>query len=230
MRHRRLMPALALLACITGPALAHDAPLPPVISMSGQGEIAAAPDMAIISLGVSSFARKATDAVGANNKAMAAVMEGLKAAGIAEKDLRTESFSVNPRFEENNPRPVGYDVTNQLTAKVRNLADLGSILDKAVDGGANLVGGISFAISNPEPLLDEARKRAFADAERKARLYAEAAGRQLGPMEQISEGSGAIPYPRALVRLDALPVSGAVPVAQGEESLSIQLNVTWRLE
>ncbi len=230
MRHRLLVPALALLACLATPALADEPALAPVISMSGQGVVTTSPDMATISLGVSSFASKASAAVAANNQAMANVLASLKAAGIAEKDLRTDSFYVNARMEENNPRPVGYDLTNQVSARVRKLADLGSILDQAVDGGANLVGGISFSVSEPQALLDEARKRAFADAERKAKLYAAAAGRELGPVTQISEGQPVSPYGRPLARLDAMAAASPVPVAPGEESLSIEVSVTWRLQ
>jgi uncharacterized protein YggE len=162
---------------------------------------------------------------------MAQVIASLKAAGIADKDLKTEGFFVNPRFETNNPRPIGYEATNRLTAKIRNLEDLGTIMDKATASGANMMGGIQFSVSNADALLDEARKRAFADAERKAKLYAEAGGRKLGPMESVSEmGDGPVYRPMARMALMAADAAPPVPVEAGEETLSISLTVSWRLE
>jgi uncharacterized protein YggE len=236
MRRILTLPTLAILAFMSLPAHADMPPPPPrTLTMQGSGEVMATPDMASISLGVMSFAAKAREALDANTAAMTKIFAGLKAAGIEEKDLQTSGFSINPRmsYDPNNAQPPkleGYEVSNQLTIIIRKLDTLGTVIDAAVSDGSNNVNGITFGLSDTQAATDEARRKAYADAEYKARLYAEAAGLKLAEVMSLSETSGYEPRPMRL-QMDAMVAKSApVPVAPGEQALTASVNVTWRLE
>ncbi|SFV30111.1 hypothetical protein SAMN05216456_0917 [Devosia crocina] len=224
---------LALLAA-AAPALAGS------ITIEGRGEVRAAPDMALINSGVTTQGATAREALDANTAAMSELIETLKEAGIEARDIQTSGFTVNPNYvyseerDENGytlpPKINGYQVANSVTVAVRNLEELGSILDKSVDVGANTINGISFSVADPSALLDEARREAFADARAKAELYATTANATLGELESISESQGfdaPQPYP---MYARAEMASAPVPVEAGEMSFSITVKVEWDLE
>lgn len=242
MRSAPALPRLALLAAVVAlplvayglPARAETAPPPARITVTGEGRVDAAPDLATISLGVTTEAKSAAGALAANSTAMAAVLERLRAAGIAERDLQTSGLSVNPvwtGYDQSGRKPeiAGFQAANVLSVRVRALDSLGAVLDAAVKDGANTLNGLSFGMAEPQPLLDEARKRAVADARRKAELMAAAAGVRLGAVESISEAGGYQP-PMPQFRAESAMAAEAVPVAQGEVSLAASVTVVWRLE
>ncbi|WP_170984641.1 SIMPL domain-containing protein [Rhodoligotrophos defluvii] len=206
------------------------------LSLVGTGEVRAAPDEATITIGVVHQAKTAAEAVKANNAAMAEVFSSLKAEGIAEKDIQTSNFSVNPRYvypKDNSGPPTidGYEVSNQVSVRIHDLGKLGAVLDKVVASGSNQINGISFGLSEPEKLENEARKLAIADARAKAELYAQAGGFQLGPIHAVVEGGRSFP-PVPMMRREAFDMKAAaqaVPIAQGEQVVSIQVNVTWEI-
>ncbi len=216
---------------------ATDNTLPRIISVSGLGEVKSRPDMATISTGVVSEAPSAKDALAKNNAAMAAVIAALKNAGISEDDIQTSNFSVSPKYPPYQPtqsmpqRIVGYTVSNQVTASVKNLKNLGSILDTLVQSGSNQINGISFGIDEPKKVLDEARKKAVADARAKAELYAEAAGVSLGRVVQISESSAVMP-PVPMMRMMANEVAqdASVPIAAGQQTVSTNVSITYEIQ
>ncbi|HMO71946.1 MAG TPA: SIMPL domain-containing protein [Paracoccaceae bacterium] len=240
MRPSPALPRLALLAAIVALPLAAyslparaDTALPAArITVTGEGRVDAVPDLATISLGVTTEAKSAAEALAANNAAMAAVLERLRAAGVADRDLQTTGLSVNPvwsGYERSGGRPeiTGFQAANVLTVRVRALDTLRGVLDAAVKDGANTLNGLAFGLAEPQPALDEARARAVADARRKAELMAAAAGVTLGRIDSITEGGGGAPYPQ--FRAESAMVADAVPVAQGEVSLSASVTVVWRL-
>ncbi len=160
----------------------------PHITVTGDGEQSLRPDIAILSFGVMREAETAQAAMQANNEAMAAVTRALKEAGIEDRDLQTAGIQISPRYEYpsdgrggQTAELVGYQVTNTLTVRVRDLARAGDILDEAVSLGVNQGGGISFTNDDPSAALSDARRKAVADAMEKARTLAEAAGVSLGP-------------------------------------------------
>ena len=222
---------LALAGFVGGAAHAADTPS---ILISGTGEVAAAPDTGHLSAGVVSEAETAGEAVRANNAAMQRVLEALDAADIAKKDVRTERFQVHPVYGDptptsrERPRVTGYRVSNQVTVRVRDLAKVGAVLDELVGAGANEIGGISFSLGDPVPLLDEARKRALADARRKAELYAASAGVGLGRLLELSEDGGGMPGP--MPRMARMSAAEAVPIATGELELSVTLRARYAIE
>lgn len=234
-----VLPALLLAAAIASVGLApaaQAAEKPATISLQGKGEISVAPDMAVVTTRVVNIGTTAPEALQANTAAIAKVIAEIKAAGIEAKDIQTSGFSIYPRYENRKddsnepPKIVGYEVSNGVTVRVRALDKLGGILNAVVASGANSVDGISFAVSDTNEKLDEARKEAVADARRKAELYAEAAGVKLGRVLSISEGSIAAPRPYAVRSEKMMAMSDApVPVEAGEETLSATVNIVWEI-
>ncbi|MGF7159854.1 hypothetical protein FHS85_001473 [Rhodoligotrophos appendicifer] len=242
MSSRSLTPsllALGLVTCLVGVSAAEAparAETPPrTLSLTGTGEVKAVPDQAMISIGVVEQAATAAAALSANNAAMAEIMATLKAAAIGDRDIQTANFSVSPRYvypKEGNepPRIEGYEVSNQVTVRVRDLAKLGGVLDKVVSSGSNQINGISFLIADRDTAENEARRLAVADAKAKADLYAAAAGVTLGPVYSLSENGGYQP-PQPMMRQSfAKAAPDSVPIAQGEQTVSIEVNITWQLK
>jgi uncharacterized protein YggE len=227
----------ALAAAMAAPAAARAAePLPPRIVVSGEGESTVAPDMAILSLTVMREAKSAREALDADNDAMASVIAAMKSAGIAERDLQTAGIQISPRYNYSNKPDgsqqadlVGYQVTNTLSVRVRDIDKTGEILDKAVSLGVNQGGDISFTNEDPAATLTEARKKAVADAVAKAKTLAEAAGVSLGKVLEISDQNvQPVPMPMRAKAFDA--AGGAVPVQAGENSYKVQLTVTFEIK
>jgi uncharacterized protein len=209
-----------------------DKPIERSLSVSASGSIQAVPDIATISAGVLTEADTAREALNRNNAVMAKLIDGLKAASIAPKDIQTSQLNVSPRYvqsKEGRPTTVsGYTVSNQVRITVRDIKRLGDILDQAITLGANQMHGISFEVSEAEKLTDDARKQAMENARRRAELYATAAGAQLGPVLRISEGlfddSSLLSVTKYSGRM------AAVPVEAGTKSLTINVQVTYALQ
>ncbi|MCJ8148483.1 SIMPL domain-containing protein [Shinella sedimenti] len=236
--------ALSLAAATALPLAAHaqDAaaakPREATIIVTGEGSAEVAPDMAVVDLGVVKDGKTAREALDANNKAMADILAALKEAGIEERDVQTSGFMINPQYQYpqsstgENPPPVliGFQVTNTVTLRVRDLTKLGEIVDKTVTLGANQGSGIRFVNDKPESTVSAARKKAVENAVAKAKELTEAAGVGLGRVIEISETSyraEAMPIARAMAKDFA--ASGSVPIAAGENSYSVTVNVTFAL-
>lgn len=232
----RLLSALALATALCAtPAFAGQ------ISISGTGEVAAAPDMAFVTSGVTSQGATAAEALAANTAAMNELIATLKAAGIEARDIQTSGFSVNPNYVYSDardangyqlpPKISGYQVYNTVNVRVRDLTTLGAVLDKAVTVGANTINGVTFSVADPAPLYDEARKLAFADARKKAELYADVADEKLGDIESISESQGYNqPQPQMMRAVADSAAAAPVPIESGELTFSIDVQVAWELE
>jgi uncharacterized protein YggE len=208
---------------------AQERPSKPFIAVVGNGKVSARPDMAQIQVGVVTEAK----AMKQNNDAMARLLATLESRGVSKKDVQTTNFNVMPQYRqgphgEHQPEIVGYQVSNQVTVKVRKLNLLGPVLDELIQEGANQVHGISFTVAEPDPLLDEARRKAVADARRKAELYAAAASVTLGPVISIEEE---IPhYPRPLAMGGVMAKSAnSVPISEGEQDFAVSIHITYGL-
>jgi uncharacterized protein YggE len=202
------------------------------VTVSAEGKVSARPDMARISSGVVSEAATAKEALSANSAAMEKLLAGLKAAGIADKDIKTTSFDVSPRYQHSRdgtaPRIDGYRVSNDVSVVVRDLARLGPLLDQLVTLGANRISGLSFEIEKEEALLDDARRKAIANARQRAELYAVAAGVRLGKVLVISEQAVHV-APRGPMMARAMAAE-SVPIAEGSQEISARVTVTYTLE
>ncbi|PCI05644.1 MAG: hypothetical protein COB78_03355 [Hyphomicrobiales bacterium] len=210
------------------------------IHVTGTGTVAITPDIAIINVGVLRQARTARAALDANNTAMAGVITAMKAQGIADKDLQTANFNIQPRYqyykrsstgEQKPPKIIGYQVSNQLTVRIRDLKKVGAILDQAISLGINSGGNIQFTNDNPQEALTEARKKAMKNAMEKATTLTAAAGVTLGRILSINEQSSMprpMPMARARMMADA-SVESAVPVQGGENSYRVTVNASWEI-
>jgi uncharacterized protein YggE len=202
------------------------------ITVSAAGEVAAEPDIARLSTGVVAESATAADALSRNTSAMASLIAGLKAAGIDAKDIQTSSFQVEPRYtnpiEGQTAVINGYRVTNQVEVIVRNLDRLGQVMDSLVALGANQMSGLTFDVSKAETLKDEARTQAIANALRRAKLIAAAAGAEVGDVVSIAED--AAQFRPAAVPMARTMKAEAVPIERGSQTLEARVTVTWALK
>jgi uncharacterized protein YggE len=213
--------------------LAQQAPTPRQITVIGQGSVSASPDIARANLGVQVTASTVTEATQQNNKTMDAVLAQLKAAGIAAKDIQTSNYNIYP--QRNNPGPngpgevTGYQVTNMVQITIRNLNQVGQILDQAIQAGANNVDNISFDFSDPAQLQLQALDRAIADAQSRADQLAKSSGVQRGEVLSMSEiiSSGPGPQPRIMA---AQLESSAVPIQAGSSEVQAQVQVVYAIQ
>jgi hypothetical protein len=230
-KQRTLLAAAAVVATlIAAPALAQTVP-PPMITVSGEATVSVAPDQAEIEAGVTSDAKTAREASEANNAAMGKLLLALKAANIEQKDIQTSRLSLQPQYAPNRsgPSPVaGYRASNRVTVRLHDVLKVASTIDVLVGAGATDLGGVGFSVSNASKILDEARAQAVADAQRKAEIYAKAAGVTLGAPLRISE-EGA-PGPMPFRKVSAGMAVASTPVAQGEEILQVTVSVSWAIK
>jgi hypothetical protein len=161
---------------------------------------------------------------------MKGVFAALEKLGVPQKNIQTSNFFVSPQYSngDNNTarRLTGYQVNNDVTARLEDVGKLGGALDALVAAGANQINGISFSIQNDAPLLEKARAQAIADARLRAETYAKAAGVTLGPILSISEGGGETP-PRPMYRMAAMAAD--TQIAPGEQSVTANVSVVWEI-
>jgi uncharacterized protein YggE len=205
----------------------------PTLTATAEGHVMAEPDIVMVTLGVVTTASTARAALDSNTADGQRLIAALKAAGIADKDIATQNFSVDPIYappprDQPDPdaqRVTGYRVTNQVRVRIEGVARSGDLLDRVVAAGANRIGSISFDFANPQPLRDRAVQAAIAEARRKAELMAEAAGVRLGRLISLSTGEQPVPM------FAARPMAAkAVPIAAGERSVSASATLAYEIE
>jgi uncharacterized protein len=239
----RRAPGVLLLATLllAGAAMAQTAPVATpmissdgtMLSVSAQAEARQVPDVATLSTGVVRQASDANAAMRANATQMDKVMAAIKAAGIADRDIRTSGISLNPQYkyvENQSPTITGYQASNTVDIKVRDLSRLGKVLDALVASGANQVNGPSFEIDQPEPVYDQARRDALEKAQARAQMYAKALGLRVRRIVSIDEGGGyRPPMPMPMMAMSRAKAESDTAVAPGETTLSANLNVVFEL-
>lgn len=217
-------------------------PRRPSITVSGEGEVKAKPDTVAISLGVVTEAATAQQAMTANNEAMQQLFDVLDQQQIAGKDRQTVRFDVSPQYRQEQPGPrgpggpqaeeprepriVGYQVTNEVRIKVRQVSKLGPVLDAVVGAGSNRIHGIEFSVDDRDKLMDDARRDAIRRARAKAELFAEAADVSLGDVITIREEDFARPMPQPQYMMME---ARSAPIAEGEQTITARVQVTFRL-
>ncbi len=223
-----IMTASAQSPEIAGPARADGT----LLSVSAHAEASRVPDVASLSAGVVTRAADANAALRANAAQMARVMQAIRAAGVAERDIRTTGINVNPdyRYTENQPPTItGYQASNTVSLKVRDIGKLGDVLDALVASGANQVNGPSFEIDQPEAAYDEARRAALERAQARAEMYGKALGLRVRRIVSISEGGGFQPPMPIMGKAMAMDRMESTPVSPGETTLSASLDVVFEL-
>jgi uncharacterized protein YggE len=208
--------------------------LPRMIQVVGEGRATATPDMARISLGVSQQAKTAGEAMDAMSAGMATVLATLGERGVAQNDIQTGQLMLEPAYNYNtpdgNPVMTGFIATQILDVRVRDLGALGEVLDAVVEGGANRVNGVTFDVTDPQAVTDEARRDAVEDARARAELYAEASGVGLGELVSISESTIYTPPMPMYDARGGAEQAMSVPIAPGELSMVTNVTVTYAIE
>lgn len=231
----RLITAAFLAISLALPALAQGSGGPASITVTGEGKVEMRPDMATVTLGVQTQEDDASTALSGNSESVAAVLNWLTEAGVAETDMQTSGLSLSPVYGNSRssgyeaPEVVGFMASNMVTVRVKALDSLGGVLDAVVKNGANTFNGLSFGLQDPAPATDDARRRAVADARHRAELYAEAAGVTLGEVLSISEQSGYNPPQPMMMREAAFDSSGSVPVAEGQVEVSATVTIVYAI-
>jgi uncharacterized protein YggE len=184
-----------------------------------------------MSAGVVTQAADANAAMRANAVQMDKVMAAIRDAGIADRDIQTAGISVQPqyRYAENQPPAItGYQASNTVNLKVRDIGKLGKVLDALVANGANQVNGPNFEVDQPEPAYDEARIAALHKAQARAETYAKALGLRVRRIVSVSEGGGFQP-PIPMMAMRAQSMAKDTAVSPGETTLSVSLDVVFEL-
>jgi uncharacterized protein YggE len=198
------------------------------LSVVGTGSVTTTPDSATLSAGVTTQGSTASEAMDANARAMAKVIQALKDAGIASKDLQTQFVSVDPRYDDAGQRITGYGATNSVSAVVRGLSDVGDVIDAAVSAGANTVSGPSLARDDQDKLYRDALEDAVANAREKATALARAAGVSLGGIKSLDESpqsSGPVVYGGAF----AAAKDTSTPIEQGTSEITASVRVVFSI-
>jgi len=219
---------------VTGTVTATPVPGNPsnrTITVDGVGQANAIPDQAVVVLGVQTTALTASVALSENNAIVRDLINVLTAGGVLSEDIQTQNLNLyaitnQPQNTTDIPRLVGFNVNNNVTVRIRNLANLGTLLDQAVTAGANNIQSIQFELSDPETQLQQARVEAINNARTKAQQLAGLANGSLGAIISISESSSGFPVP--LAARDGMG-GGAVPIEPGRQSVQITVQVTWEL-
>jgi uncharacterized protein YggE len=223
---------LAVPLALASPALpaqeADGGPAPRIVTVVGHGTVEAVPDVADIVTGVVTREKTARAAIDGNSAAMEKLIAALRAAGIADRDVRTSGFGLTPQYSRaRNDRSreiAGYQASNQVTVTIRDIRQVGAVIDRVIGAGSNSVTGVRFGIANPDALMDEARRKAMAEARRLAGLLAAAAGAEVGRVLRIEEVGGRMPQPR-MTMMEAR----VVPVAPGTEEVVASVSVQYEL-
>lgn len=224
-----MTPALAQVA---GPTTLIDGT---ILDVSATGKTTRVPDIATIRAGVVTQSTTAAAALADNAKRMAGVLTALKAAGVQPRDIATSNVSLQPQYRyENNQAPVitGYQASNTVSVRFRDVAKSGAILDALVAQGANQIDGPNLSLDQPDAALDEARVDAIKRARARAELYAKAAGLTVVRIVSISEGSdmAAPPMPVMYARVAAAPKAADTTIAPGETDVTVSVAVRFLLK
>ena len=229
-------------------------PTSALLSLTAEGQSRRTPDIAMFSAGVVTQARTASEAMGDNSRKMDQVVTALKRAGIADRDIQTSAINLSPVYsnperdaqirarqtgqpyippEETAPRIVGYQARNTVQVRVRDLGNMGRVIDALVDVGANEVNGPNFTLEDQRAALDEARTQAIAEGRQRAELYARAAGLKVARILSISEGGGYYPVQRDIMvtgmAAGAPPPPPPTPVQPGELTLGANVSMQFEL-
>ena len=206
-----------------------------LLQVSAQGEVRRAPDVAEIGVGVVTQAADAKAALKANAEQMTRVVAAVRGAGIADKDVQTSGVNLQPQYQyiENQPPKLnGYQAQNRVSVKVRDIGEIGEVLDVLVAQGANQIDGPTFTLDKPEAALDEARRAALNKAQARAGMYAAAIGLKVARIVSIDESGAGFqpPRPMLMAKSEMTMDASTTPVMPGEQTHAVSLNVVFELE
>lgn len=222
---------VALAVCLAAPVLADT---DQTITVTGEARVAAAPDMARLSLGATGRGADPITAMNHTSAVLDVVIARLQSMGLEPRDIQTSSAQLNrrARWDRDKEQEVflGYEANNSLTIRVRDLSQLGGVLGAVLEDGANSLSNLTWAVQDPAPLEDKARREAVQDAMAKAALYAEAAGVELGQVLMISDSAAAGIGPSMRGAAPVMEAMAAdVPVVAGEIEASARVTMVFAI-
>jgi uncharacterized protein YggE len=204
------------------------------ITVTGTGLVTLTPDIAYINIGVHSQDASATVALTQNNTSAQAIIDAIKAAGVADKDIQTTNFSVYPQQQyDTNGKITGilYMVDNTVYVTVRDLAKLGGLLDASVTAGANNISSISFDVADKTGALSQARQAAVTNARKQADELTTATGVSLGDVQTITYSDSTPPITIQYARADvAAGGGGSVPVQSGSMQITTTVTIVYEIK
>jgi len=231
--HVEVLAGAVLAASMAAPARAANEPAPESVSVSGTGRAQVTPDRASFTVGVQTAGSSVSSAVQDNSARVAAIIAALKKLGAADRDLQTSQLAIYPQQDRPDARPpriTGYQVSNSITVTRNDPAEVGKLLQAAVEAGANSLSGIEFGVADPARGRDAALQAAFAEARAKADVLARAAGRTVGRALTITEGTSVQPpIPRRGPMMMEARGMGEVPVMSGSEEITSIVTVVFEL-
>ncbi|HEU4349487.1 MAG TPA: SIMPL domain-containing protein [Actinoplanes sp.] len=199
------------------------------VLVSGTGFVKGRPDVLTVQMSVETQGPTVEKALNLANQAQARLRDAFTKGGVSEDDLQTSNLSIYPQYAKDGRRISGYQVSEHLSVKLRDLARAGALIGRAADAGgdATRINGLSFDIEDDSALLAQARRKAFDDAKAKAELYAQTSGRGLGRVVSINESVSA-PAPMEPALADSAAAAfRKVPIQPGEQRLSVTATVEW---
>lgn len=209
------------------------------ISVQGQGTVSAEPDLVTLSLGVQTTGETAMEALALNSEQMTGVIAAIQDAGIADEEIQTSGISLYPVYEDRSlVQPgeqreiVGYRASNSVSVTVYDIDKAGSVLDVAIEAGANQVGGVNFGLSDTDTIITDALIAAVKNAQAKAQTIADTLGVQLGAALVVNEEWIERPQARAYFAEAAAFDSGGFspPVQGGTVNVTAHIRVTFAIE
>ncbi|MDX3899485.1 MAG: SIMPL domain-containing protein [Sphingobium sp.] len=211
----------------------------PVVTLNITETVEAAPDMATVGTGVQTRAMTAAQAMGDNAAQMSRLVAALAKAGIDRKDIQTSGINLSPQYDysgrnsdgsQSPPRFMGYEASNQLTVKLRDIQRVGPMLDRMVAAGATNLSGPTFTISDPTPMIAQARSAALRTARQQADFYAQATGYRSARLLSIAESSSAGRPPMPMMAMRMKAEAADTPVEPGQVSSAVTLTVQYALD
>lgn len=228
-----------------------------LLTVSAEGRSLRQPDLAVFTAGVTTQGQTAAAALGENSQAMTRVVAALRRAGVAERDIQTSNLSISPVYADPNrdamlaarasgqpfipppptqqvPRIIGYQASNTVSVRQRDLANFGRVIDTLAAAGANQINGPNFQLDDNSAALNEARVEAIRNAREQAELYARATGLRVQRILSISETGGYYGPPPVvfaqMARADvAAPPPPPAPVQPGELQMTANVVVLYEL-
>ena len=206
------------------------------ITVSGEGKIYAKPDVAVVSLGVTTTGTTVAEVTKSNTDKMNAIIEAVKGLKIDEKDIQTTNYNLTPLYnwtEKQGNVFQGYTLDQNVQVKIRDFTKIGDVLSQATNKGANLVGNLQFTIDNPEQFKDQARAKAIAQAKANAQNLAKESGVNLGKIINVYENNyttSPIMYNSAKAMGGGIADSAPVPTVQpGQQEIDVTINLTYQV-
>lgn len=211
------------------------------ITVSGEGEIFAKPDLAMVNFSVISEEKTVNEAIQKNTEKMNAIINFMKVNGIEDRDLRTIAFRIEPRYEWRNgnnevfPRQnrrvlVGYEVHQTLEVRIRNMEKIGVIIQGGTDLGANQVGSLQFTVDDKDELKNQAREQAIKMAKEQAKVLTDQLNVRIVRIVNFSENYHQPFIPRAEVMREAMPVPMLPEIEPGEEKIQVIVHITYQIK